>query len=76
MATGGLHPWPCEDSGALPEKLQGYLNAGGSQVGVDGHIHRGGDFLSFSHSIDDLQAVKLKEAEIIPMLSCSELIIF
>ena len=46
-ATGGLHPWPCEDSGALPETPQGYLNAGGSQVGVDGNIHRGGDFLSF-----------------------------
>ena len=42
MARGGPHPWPCEDSGALLEILQGYLNAGGSQVGVDGNFHRGG----------------------------------
>ena len=40
-ATRGPHPWSCEDSGALLEMLQGYLNAGGSQVGVDGNIHRG-----------------------------------
>lgn len=40
-ATGGPHSWPCEDSGALLEMLQGYLTAGGSQVGVDGNIHRG-----------------------------------